>query len=246
MLHRSLRLTAAYVALGMAETSQLVGAAHDALDDGVYSYSLGELATFRDPTWADCYPLFVAALREFQEVVPAPAAAIMALLEHHAVRLAEGAATPAEALHDVYSIEFALRYDPPVKVPPDSLAPLRPFIDLYYALRVYHGYRESAEAQGLPQPDGPGPDELYADGVSLARRWCRDRWGPTMNPAWLTSAVVSLAAGIYTDRAFDRLPILADALEDAGCDRAEVLDHCRGTGPHARGCWVVDLLLGKG
>jgi hypothetical protein len=41
-------------------------------------------------------------------------------------------------------------------------------------------------------------------------------------------------------------PIIADALEDAGCDSADVLDHCRGSGPHVRGCWVVDLVLGKG
>jgi hypothetical protein len=65
-------------------------------------------------------------------------------------------------------------------------------------------------------------------------------------PARLTSTVVSLAEGIYAERAFDRLPILADALQDAGCDNADVLDHCRGAGPHARGCWVVDLVLGKG
>ncbi len=65
-----------------------------------------------------------------------------------------------------------------------------------------------------------------------------------LSPAWLTSTVVQLARGIYHDRAFDRLPILADALLDAGCDNADMLDHCRGEGPHVRGCWVVDLLLG--
>ena len=42
-----------------------------------------------------------------------------------------------------------------------------------------------------------------------------------------------------------RLPILADALEDAGCTDQAILDHCRGAGPHVRGCWVVDLILGK-
>jgi hypothetical protein len=66
------------------------------------------------------------------------------------------------------------------------------------------------------------------------------------DPGWLTSTVVELAQGIYADRSFDRLPILADALQDAGCDNPDVLDHCRGPGPHARGCWVVDLVLGKG
>jgi hypothetical protein len=64
-------------------------------------------------------------------------------------------------------------------------------------------------------------------------------------PAWLTSTVVSLAAGIYEDRAFDRLPILADALQDAGCDSDTVLSHCRDGAVHARGCWVVDVVLGR-
>jgi hypothetical protein len=79
----------------------------------------------------------------------------------------------------------------------------------------------------------------------------RDILGPlafrptTLEAAWLTPTVVQLAQGIYDDRAFDRLPILADALQDAGCDSDEVLGHCRGPGPHAKGCWVVDLVLGK-
>jgi hypothetical protein len=67
----------------------------------------------------------------------------------------------------------------------------------------------------------------------------------TLDSSWLTSTVLTLAEGVYTERAFDRLPILADALQDAGCDDADVLGHCRGPGPHARGCWVVDLVLGR-
>jgi hypothetical protein len=66
-----------------------------------------------------------------------------------------------------------------------------------------------------------------------------------LDPSWLTSTVIALARGVYADRALDRLPILADALQDAGCEEEDVLDHCRGGGPHARGCWVVDLVLGK-
>lgn len=67
----------------------------------------------------------------------------------------------------------------------------------------------------------------------------------TLDPRWQSETVVALAGGIYTDRAFDRMPILADALEEAGCDNADILTHCRGDGPHVRECWVVDLLLGK-
>jgi hypothetical protein len=62
---------------------------------------------------------------------------------------------------------------------------------------------------------------------------------------WLSTNVLALAEAIYSDRAFDRLPILADALEDAGCTDADILDHCRQPVEHVRGCWVVDLLLNR-
>jgi hypothetical protein len=66
-----------------------------------------------------------------------------------------------------------------------------------------------------------------------------------LHPPWVTPAVTGLAETIYQQRAFDLLPVLADALEDAGCDNAEVLNHCRSTSTHARGCWIVDLLLAR-
>ncbi len=47
------------------------------------------------------------------------------------------------------------------------------------------------------------------------------------------------------ERTFDLLPILCDALEDSGCCDAEMLAHGRGPGPHVRGCWLIDLVLGK-
>jgi hypothetical protein len=65
------------------------------------------------------------------------------------------------------------------------------------------------------------------------------------DPAWRTGNVCALAQAIYDDRAFDRLPSLGDTLEDAGCDNSDILNHCRQPGEHVRGCWVVDLLLGK-
>lgn len=67
----------------------------------------------------------------------------------------------------------------------------------------------------------------------------------TLDAAWLTTDVVAIANSVYDDKAFDRLPILADALQDAGCDNEDVLNHCRQPGEHVRGCWVVDLLTGR-
>jgi hypothetical protein len=81
----------------------------------------------------------------------------------------------------------------------------------------------------------------------------RDVFGDCFSPvvvqpswlAWHDGTVRRMATAIYEDRAFEQLPILADALEDAGCDNADILNHCRQPCVHVRGCWVLDLLLGK-
>jgi hypothetical protein len=67
----------------------------------------------------------------------------------------------------------------------------------------------------------------------------------TFSPDWSTDTAVSLARQMYDTREFGAMPILADALQDAGCDSDEILSHCRGAGPHVRGCWVVDLVLDR-
>ena len=67
-----------------------------------------------------------------------------------------------------------------------------------------------------------------------------------VDPSWLwwnDGTVGKLAHVIRDERSFDRLPLLADALEDAGCTDEVILTHCRGRGKHDRGCWVLDLLL---
>ncbi len=71
---------------------------------------------------------------------------------------------------------------------------------------------------------------------------------PAADPAWLAhgnGAVLAMSRTIYEERRFEDMPILADALEDAGCTDAEILNHCRATAEHGRGCWVLDLLLDK-
>lgn len=67
----------------------------------------------------------------------------------------------------------------------------------------------------------------------------------SFRPSWRTDAAVALARQMYEARDFSAMPVLADALEEAGCDSDAVLSHCRGPEPHVRGCWVVDLVLGK-
>jgi hypothetical protein len=69
-----------------------------------------------------------------------------------------------------------------------------------------------------------------------------------VDPSWLAwndGIIPNLARGIYDENAFDRMGILADALEEAGCTDSEMLTHCRQGGGHIRGCWVVDQLLGR-
>lgn len=67
----------------------------------------------------------------------------------------------------------------------------------------------------------------------------------TRDPGWLTSDVVALSRSIYDEQAWDRMSILADTLEDAGCTDEQVLSHCRGEISHCRGCWCVDAILGR-
>lgn len=67
---------------------------------------------------------------------------------------------------------------------------------------------------------------------------------PGLNPAWLTATVLAIAQAAYDERDWGRLHVLADALEEAGCDHADLLSHLRGLGPHVRGCWALDLVLG--
>jgi hypothetical protein len=108
-----------------------------------------------------------------------------------------------------------------------------------------HGYANDDRAACLP-----GSDELRDEHLGHQAAIFRDIVGNPFAPvsfdrSWRTEDTLGLALGIYEDRAFGRLPLLADALMDAGCDDERVLRHCHSTGAHARGCWAVDLILGK-
>src|SRR5262245_12935079 len=89
-----------------------------------------------------------------------------------------------------------------------------------------------------------GVNLLGSDACNLIRELFANPFRPGgFDPRWRAADAVGLARGICDDGAFDRLPLLADALLDAGCDDEAMLSHCRTEGPHVPGCWVVDLLI---
>jgi hypothetical protein len=88
--------------------------------------------------------------------------------------------------------------------------------------------------------------EALRDQADLIREIFGNPFRPVaLDPTWLTPTVRQLAEAIYQERVFERLPILADALEEAGCGQGDILGHLRGGGEHCRGCWVIDLLTGR-
>jgi hypothetical protein len=113
---------------------------------------------------------------------------------------------------------------------------------------VWDGVWDAADAASQPARRPARKTERLAQCSVL-----RDIFGNPFAPVslavscltWNRGAVKKMARNIYQKNSHKDLPILADALEDAGCTSAALLSHCRGEGPHVRGCWAVDLLLGK-
>jgi hypothetical protein len=110
---------------------------------------------------------------------------------------------------------------------------------------IADGVEFAASAAGRGIADEPDKHEKAVQATIAREVFGNPFRSLTDVQGWRRSTVLKSAKTIYDDRAFDRMPELADALEAAGCTNKDVLEHCRGGGPHVRGCWVVDLLLGK-
>jgi hypothetical protein len=145
--------------------------------------------------------------------------------------------------------------------PPEGAWPIGLYWDLWATMQGNWGYW----VRRYQDTARSAREEMAMDEAELmkgyeARRFqsdlLRDLFGPLpfrevrIDPAWLAcndGVVGRLAASIYEGRAFEQMPILADALEEAGCRNEEMLTHYRQQGqPHVRGCWLLDLLLNKG
>jgi hypothetical protein len=168
-----------------------------------------------------------------------------------AERLAEGLATGGEILQAGWAAREAYLVEDAEVAAGVALADLAacqalaPAYDAATAAVNIALWDEAAAATGVVVPSTCGRvtrADLLRDVVGNPFVRCRvdPRW-----IAWNGGSVRKLAQVIYDERRFEDLPILADALEEAGCDNGDILSHCRGPGPHVRGCWVVDLLLAK-
>jgi hypothetical protein len=128
------------------------------------------------------------------------------------------------------------------------------------AVRCEASISKGISLQGWPPPQVANPAVRQVC-IEAGNRAMTDEWvvqcnllreifhGPRsaiyFRSHWRTAIVLSLASGSYENKAFDSLPGIANALEEAGCDSPGILNHCRSEGPHILGCWVIDLVLGR-
>jgi hypothetical protein len=118
-------------------------------------------------------------------------------------------------------------------------------IDYGYYLLVAFAVGESSDELGTHlRKLADGESSMKANPAMIRELFAYPFHPASFDPQWRTATVVAMARGMYETRDFSAMPIVADALEDAGCEDADILDHCRGGSAHIRGCWVVDRILG--
>lgn len=241
-----LRLAAAKYSLNLARSEELTEVANVLLDEGIYSHALGELATSRYPIMREVAPLFESALRELTVPIPSKEDAVRILVREYIFELVEGCQTPFKSLLRLWTELYQPLLFDPVAKEIEYYGKCQNLISCFYE---YEDIMTLAEEEYVGT--GEGRQRLAAfdrQVTEFAATWMRENSLIRLDPTWLAwcdKTVPKLAQAIYDECAFDRLPILADALEEAGCTDADILDHCRQAGEHVRGCWIVDLILGK-
>jgi hypothetical protein len=242
MSTHSLQFAAARFMLGSVSSEDLVRIADELLTQGVYSYSLGELATIRNPIMSEASPLFTASLKELRVQTTSKEEAASTIAKYYITGIVEGRYKPEEGLaHFMSECYEPLQWKSAEKDIAESCG-CRELIDCHYEYEYFAGVYVNHEESER------GLAELNQKVFQFATDWIRQRGACHIDRAWLAwnnGCVAKLARCIDAEQRFQDLPILADALEDAGCVNEDILTHCRQPGEHVRGCWVVDLLLGK-
>jgi hypothetical protein len=233
--------TAALYVLESFDGTTLIKAADALLDAGIYTWSVGELATSPYPAVRDLRRLFELSLRELGIPLPSPEEAACTLARWHLCAAIEGRESPSQAAFRLRDdLSFPLHYDRRL----NSLEPQLRFISYW---SNYDELQYEVEA-GLVNHEEAVRATTQVDREFLehARSWMYQDGPSLIDPRWLSwndEIVRKLAQAIANERSWDRLPILADALEEAGCGNCELLEHCRAGEPHDECCWIIDILL---
>jgi hypothetical protein len=223
-----LTLAVARHVLGNLLSDEIPRIADDLLNHEIYADGLARLYDMKAPLTPEIGRIFESSLRELAIEIPSNDEACTILLRHHIRSMIEGVVTPFEALAN-------MRHD---------LG--------YHAWWEDDRFRQWSELSWR-YDDGAvyemgGVAALDKEVLSEASTWHRQNSGITVSPGWLrwnNGAVRRVAETVAKENCFEALPVLADALEEAGCIEEEVLGHLRDKDAgHVRCCWVVGLILG--
>lgn len=180
---------------------------------------------------------YCACARHRWDLLPDDVRQIADVIEHHAQGREGGKALRAARAAVRVASRAAQPTWSPDGYPPDAWERYSAVAVVVSAVEV----REQLQAWGSGSPSWP----TWAEQADLLRDLFDNPFRPTeLDPRWHTSDVVRLARVIRADRAFELMPILGDALQDAGCDLPAVLEHCSGGCRRVPGCWLVDALAG--
>jgi hypothetical protein len=242
------RTIAAKFRLGMVSVADLTRYADELLNRGHYTLALGELATTTDTNWFVIRDRFEMALKELGFPVPTEDEAAQILASPHLGDLVEGRKTPYKALCK-FAWESSQYLHPQVDMTALLTRPLTKeltrLLDRYRKARTrwwsLHRATDAECDRRQKYLDGPTKKKARAlllqwHGAALAA--CAAGPGG--------ESVVAVARRIGSTGEYASLPVLADALEEAGCADPDVLQHCRGPREHPKTCWVIDLLLAAG
>jgi hypothetical protein len=249
-----LLVVAARHRLSLVSADEIPKLADALLSDGVCTDALCQLIDVRYPTLSEAGPLLEGVLRALGFPLPPVGVAIQTVAMHYARSIFEETVAPWEGFSRLVKVCAPVRdplgamvrsgRDPATAALLKAGYDLEGLFSLQSELSDYWWELEHISDAALREKES---QEMHW----RIRQWaetCHRNRGPAIPTEWLSHGrgiIRDLADAITKERAFGRLPVLADALEEAGCENSEILCHCRSGSAHVRNCWVTDLILVK-